>query len=101
MVLERKFSRKCFKNDSIFFHLSPTSSQFHLLQVENCESNSRLVVDEDDNDKVRLERVKIYLHTYIYLARSPNERIFFHSLIGLDSRLTRRRLGTSNSRLES
>ena len=27
---------------------SPTSSHLHPLQVENCDSNSRLVVDEDD-----------------------------------------------------
>ena len=26
------------------------------LQVENCDSNSRLVVDEDDNGKLRPER---------------------------------------------
>ena len=41
---------------AIFFTFSPT----HLrpLQVENCDSNSRLVVDEDDNGKFRLERVK-------------------------------------------
>ena len=31
------------------------------LQVENCDSNSRLVVDEDDNGKFRFERVKIVL----------------------------------------
>ena len=30
----------------IFFNLSPTSSHLHPLQVENCGSNSRLVVDE-------------------------------------------------------
>ena len=47
-----------FLNNSIFFHLSPTLSHFHPLQVENCDSNSRLVVDEDDNDKFRLETVK-------------------------------------------
>ena len=41
----------------IFFNLSPTSSHVHSLQVENCESYSRLVVDEDDNSKFRLERV--------------------------------------------
>ena len=41
----------------IFFNLSPTSSHLHLLQVENCDSNSRLVVDVDDNGKLRLERV--------------------------------------------
>ena len=32
-------------------HLDP-------LQVKNCNSNSRLVVDEDNNDKFRLERAK-------------------------------------------
>ena len=32
------------------------SSHFHPLQVENCDSNSRLVVDEDDNGKFRFER---------------------------------------------
>ena len=42
----------------IFFNFSPTSNHLHPLQVENCDSNSRLVVDEDDNGKFRLERVK-------------------------------------------
>ena len=41
-----------------FFNLSLSSSHLYPLQVENCDSNSRLVVDEDDNGKVRLERVK-------------------------------------------
>ena len=41
----------------IFFNFSPTSSHLHPLQLENCDSNSRLVVDEDDNGKLRLERV--------------------------------------------
>ena len=41
----------------IFFNLSHTSSHFHPLQVENCDSNSQLVVDEDDNGKFRLESV--------------------------------------------
>ena len=44
----------------IFFNLSPTSSHLHPPQVENCDSNSRLVVDEDDNGKSRPERVKHY-----------------------------------------
>ena len=43
----------------IFFNFSPTLRHLHPLQVENCVSNSRLVVDEDDNGKFRLERVKI------------------------------------------
>ena len=37
-----------------------TSNHLHPLQVENCDSNSRLVVDEDDNDKFRLERANIF-----------------------------------------
>ena len=43
------------------FNLSPSSSHLHPLQVENCESNSRLEVDEDLNGKLRLERVTIKL----------------------------------------
>ena len=43
----------------IFFTFSPTSNHLHPLQVVNCDSNSRLVVDEDDNGKFRPERVKI------------------------------------------
>ena len=43
---------------AIFVNLSPTSDHLHPLQVENCGSNSRLVVDEDDNGKLRLERLK-------------------------------------------
>ena len=41
-----------------FSHLPPASSHLHSLQVENCDSNSRLVVDGDDNGKFSLERVK-------------------------------------------
>ena len=44
---------------STFFIFSPTSSHLHPLQVENCDSNSRLVVDEDGNGKFRLERVAV------------------------------------------
>ena len=43
---------------AIFFTFSPTSNHLHPLQVENDVSNSRLVVDEDDNGELRLERVK-------------------------------------------
>ena len=42
----------------IFFTFPPTLSHLHPLQVENCHSNSRLVVDEDDNGKFRPEGVK-------------------------------------------
>ena len=49
----------------IFFNLPPTSSHLHPLQVENCDSNSRLVVDEDDNGKFRPERVKAVMLTIV------------------------------------
>ena len=55
------------------FHLPPTSNHFHPLQVENCDSNSRLVVDEDDNDKFRLERVSI---TIIIIIFTPQKSIY-------------------------
>ena len=41
----------------LFFNFSSTSNHLHRLQVENCDSNSRLVVDEDDYGELRLERV--------------------------------------------
>ena len=40
-----------------FSQFPPTSSRLHPLQVENCDSNSRLVVDGDDNGNFRLDRV--------------------------------------------
>ena len=42
----------------IFFNFSLNSNHLHPLQVENCDSNLWLVVDEDDNDKFKLERVE-------------------------------------------
>ena len=45
-----KCSWNCFNNylfSSFSTHFTSSS-----LQVENCDSNSRLVVDEDDNDSV-------------------------------------------------
>ena len=29
------------------------------MQVETCDNNSRFVVDEDDNSKIKLERVEL------------------------------------------
>ena len=55
---EPKFSTHYFKNNDIFFHLQLISTHPQPLQVENCGSNLRLVVDEDDNGEFRLERVK-------------------------------------------
>ena len=42
----------------IFFNFQTTSNHLYSLQVENCDSNSRLVVDEDVYSELRLERVK-------------------------------------------
>ena len=42
---------------AILFNTPPTLSHLYPLQVENCDSNSRLVVGEDDNGKFKLERV--------------------------------------------
>ena len=42
---------------AIFITFSPTANHLHPLQVENCDSNSRLVVDEDEYGKFMLERV--------------------------------------------
>ena len=47
-----------YQHMAVFFNLSPISDHLHPLQVENCDSNSRLVVDDDDNSKFRDERVK-------------------------------------------
>ena len=59
----RKISMKLFyQYVAIFFNFSPTLSHLNSLQGENCDSNSRLVVDEDDNGKLKLERVKHQLH---------------------------------------
>ena len=43
---------------AIFINFSPTLNHLHPLQAENCDSNSRLVVDKDDNGEFRLEKVK-------------------------------------------
>ena len=47
-----------YQHMAIFFNFSPTSNHLRPLQVENCDSNSRLVVDEDDNGKFRPEKFK-------------------------------------------
>ena len=59
---------KLFTNSQIhgnFLKFSSTSSDLHPLQVENCDSNSRLVVDGDDNGKFRLERVRTIIQRVI------------------------------------
>ena len=43
---------------AIFCTFSSTSNHLHPLQNENCDIDSRVVVDEDDNGKFRLQWVK-------------------------------------------
>ena len=60
---------------AIFFTFLNTSNHLNPLQVENCGSNSRLVVDEDDNGKFRPERVNTA--TVLFRVwRHPDTRIF-------------------------
>ena len=47
-----------FNNNNIFFYLQPTASHLHPLQVDNCDSNSQVVVDEDLHSRI------ISLHPY-------------------------------------
>ena len=54
---------------AIFFNFSTASNHIHPLQDENCDSNSRHVLDEDDNGKFRLERVKRHNHAKIIKNR--------------------------------
>ena len=61
-----KISMKLFyQYMAISFNFSPTSNQLQPLQVENCDSNSRLVVGENDDGKLRLERVKAVSKDYL------------------------------------
>ena len=62
---------------SLYVHkrgLKPDSFHFHPLQVENCDSNSRLVVDGDGNGKLRLERVNTLGRTISYLGGGGGPR---------------------------
>ena len=56
-VSERKFNETGLSIHDIFLNFETTSDHIHPLQVDHCDSNSRLVVDEYDNGKLRLERV--------------------------------------------
>ena len=53
------FMKLVYQYMAILFTFSPTSNHLHSLQVENCDSNSRLVVDEDDNVKSGLKELNL------------------------------------------
>ena len=66
---------------AIFLNFPSTLSHLHPLQVENCDSNSRLVVDEDDNGKFKPERVKSYvevLESDLFMSLTDYVKIFHH-----------------------
>ena len=75
VVLEQTFSKItvhffiCNSLQIIFIHYK---SRIASLQVENCDSNSRLVVDEDDNGNFRLKRV-LMNHHLVSRISSPGE----------------------------
>ena len=50
---------------ALFFTFSPTSNHLHPLQVENCDSNSRLVVDEMTMVKSGSKRLIVNVNTHI------------------------------------
>ena len=52
-----RISMKLVYQYMVIFFIFFTSNHLRPLQVANCDSNSRLVVDADDNGKFRPERV--------------------------------------------
>ena len=62
---------------TIFFNFSLTLNHLHPLQVENCGSNSRLVVDEDYG-KFRPERV---LKRWIFFYENHGNLKFFFNFV--------------------
>ena len=69
----------------IFFNFSPTSNHLHSLQVENCGSNSRLVVNEDGNGKFRLKGL-IHFNSRFNQELLGKRRVFNHQdlqMVGL------------------
>ena len=55
---------------TIFFNFQIRSSHLYPLQVENCDSNSRLVVDKDDNGKFRPQMVNSPVDSSIDLCNN-------------------------------
>ena len=70
---------------AIFFNLPPTANHLHPLQVENSDSNSRLVVDEDDNGKLRPERVnrQIIQLTFLLTDAIHSDRYYLKTVISV------------------
>ena len=66
---------------AIFFTFSPTSNHLHPQQVKNCDSNSRLVVDEDDYNRFKSLVYNYHQIIYLmYLFTHPFTYSFIHSV---------------------
>ena len=65
---------------AIVFNFSPTSNHLYPLQVGNCDSNSRLVLDEDNNGKFRLERVNVYSYRIHWCILDIRTILYFRSI---------------------
>ena len=55
------FIKLVYQYIAIIFSFSTTSNHLHPLQVENCDSNSLLVVDEDDNVNLSLKGLTLLI----------------------------------------
>ena len=62
----------------VFFNFSPTSNHLYPLQVENCDSNSRHVVDEDDNGSIHVE---CDIHSLLKLKARQNRWSEFFEIV--------------------
>ena len=58
LIINLPLSSSSTSNRELLLQFSLCSSHLHPLQVENCHSNWWFVVDENDNGKFRLKRVK-------------------------------------------
>ena len=67
---ENNFHRAVLIITTYFLQVSPNSGNFHPLQVENCDSNSRLVVDENYKGKFKLERVNKRVLLFAIVCRA-------------------------------
>ena len=65
---------------AIFINFLPTSNHLHPLQVENCGSNSRLVVDEVDNGNSGLKGLNLHLLILEDTTESLKRLLSCHSL---------------------
>ena len=59
---------------AIVFIFSPTSNHLHPLHVENCDSNSRLVLNEDDNVKLGLKGLNTWYNQITVININSDKR---------------------------